>query len=305
MIAARMAGRLDGNLRAILAMVAAMMVFAVSDVLLKIVGRNMPLGQMLLLRSAIAGGLVLGLAHAMGALTEVQRVLTWQVFWRTFAEVVCSVLYFAALLRMTLADAAAISNAAPLIVMAGAALLLGEAIGWRRWTAAGVGFLGVMLIVKPGTSAFQPAALLMLASSLFVAMRDLITRRLPPGVPNILVTAAAILGVLAAGAVMSAFETWHRPAPTEWAMLIGSSLAVIAGFMLTIAAMRGGDIGVVQPFRYSFMLFAALGSLIVFREVPDAWSWLGIALIVGSGLYAIHRERVRRAEARVQVVKPA
>ena len=292
------AGRLDGNLRAIIAMVAAMLVFAASDVLLKIVGGRMPLGQMLLLRAGIASALIIGLAWWTGALAAWRLVLIPQVFWRTFAEAVCSVLYFAALLRMTLADAAAISNSAPLIVMAGAALLLGEGIGWRRWTAAGVGFLGVMLIVKPGTGAFQPAALIMLASSLFVAMRDLITRRLPPGVPTILIAASAMLGVMATGAVMAVFESWHRPSPAEWSMLVASSLAVIAGFMLTIEAMRGGDIGVVQPFRYSFMLFAAAASLIVFRERPDLWSWLGIALILGAGLYTIHRERVRRSEAR-------
>lgn len=286
----------EANLRAVAAMVAAMLVFSVSDVLLKIVGSRIPVGEVLVVRGGAASVLILALAWGKGDFARLHLGLTPMVLWRSLAEAICSVLYFVALFRMALADAAAISQCAPLAVMAGAALLFGERVGWRRWSAAAVGFLGVLLIVKPGTSAFQPAALIMLGSMLFVAVRDLITRRLPGHVPTVLVAAAAMLAVTLTGALMAPFETWVRPDMTELAMLLASSLAVIAGFILAIEAMRGGDIGVVSPFRYSFMLFAALASYLVFGELPDAWSTLGIAMILGSGLYAIHRERIRRRE---------
>lgn len=288
----------SGNLRAIAAMVVSMLVFSLSDVMMKLVGSQLPVGQLLMLRGVVAAALILLLICWNGLLPRLGEMLRPKLVWRSLAEAICSILYFVALVQMTLGDIAAISQFAPLAVMAGAALLLNEPVGWRRWTAAAVGFFGVLLIVKPGTSAFQPASLIMLASMVFVAMRDLITRRLEPGASNLLVTFAAIIAVTAFGAGMLPFETWHVPRPSEWLMLIMSAVAVIAGFMLGLDAMRTGDIGTVQPFRYSFMLFAMLLGFVVFGDMPDHWSLAGVLLIVGSGLYSLHRERVRRAEAR-------
>jgi drug/metabolite transporter (DMT)-like permease len=288
----------SGNMRAIVAMVASMLIFALSDVVMKIVGNRLPLGELLLLRGVIATGMIAAVAWWTGALAQLPLAWSPKVLWRTLAEVICSILYFIALLRMALADVAAISQFAPLAVMAGAALFLGEAVGWRRWTAAMVGFLGVMLIVKPGTSAFQPMALVMMASMLFVAIRDLITRRLSQTVPNVLVTGAAVVGVMLAGAAMAPFQVWVWPTPLEWLLLTASGLAVMTGFMLGIVAMRTGDIGLVSPFRYSFLVFGVALGFVVFNEVPDRWSINGILLILAAGLYSIHRERVRRREAR-------
>ncbi len=288
----------SANPRAIAAMVTSMLVFSLSDVMMKLVGSQMPVGQLLCLRGSVAAALLLLLIWWNGLLPRLGETLRPKVVWRSLAEAICSILYFVALVQMSLGDIAAISQFAPLAVMAGAALLLNEPVGWRRWTAAAVGFMGVLLIVKPGTSAFQPASLIMLASMLFVAVRDLITRRLEPGASNLLVTFAAIMAVMAIGAVMLPFETWHVPRPSEWLMLAMSAVAVIVGFMLGLEAMRTGDIATVQPFRYSFMLFATLLGFLVFGDMPDNWSLAGVLLIVGSGLYSLHRERVRRAEAR-------
>ena len=294
-----------GNLRSILAMVASMLIFSVSDVMMKLVGSQMPIGQLLLLRGAIATVLILAYARTTGALAFAHHMLSPKVVWRSLAEAICSVFYFIALMRMTLADVAAISQFTPLVVMAGAALLFGEAVGWRRWSAAVVGFGGVLLIVKPGTSAFEPVSLVMLGSMAFVAARDLVTRRLQPGIPTVLVTASAIIAVTLTGAAMTPFESWHRPTVSEWLMLAISGIAVMTGFMLGIEAMRSGDIGVVAPFRYSFMVFATLLSFAVFGDVPGGLDWIGIALILASGLYMLHRQRVRRAETVGETTMPA
>lgn len=287
------------NLPAILAIVVSMLIFSLSDAMMKHLGSALPLGQLLVLRGLIAGVLFGLIAAWSGALAHLPVVWSPRVLWRTAAEIACSLLYFLALFKLTLADVAAIGQFAPIAVMAGAALFLGERIGWRRWTAAGVGFLGVLLIVKPGTSAFQPMSLAMLASMLFVAIRDLITRRLPAGTPNILVTWAAIIGVMLAGAVLAPFEVWATPTAWHWLLIGLSGAAVGAGFMLGLTAMRTGDVGVVQPFRYSFMVFGAIAGYVFFGDVPDRISIGGILLIMVSGLYSLHRERVRRREARI------
>lgn len=288
-----------GNRNAIAAMVASMFIFSLSDVMMKIVGASLPVGQLLLWRGLLASVLIGLLIWYSDLLASARVMLQPKVLWRSLAEAICSILYFIALNRMTLGDVAAISQFAPLAVMAGAALLLSEPVGWRRWSAAAVGFAGVLLIVKPGTSAFQSAALIMLASMLFVTIRDLITRRLDPGAPTMLVTAPAILAVAVCGAVMAPFEAWRTPSPLDWVLLAFAAIASIVGFMLGIMATRTGDIGTVQPFRYSFLLFAMLLGYVVFREVPDRWSVAGVLLIVASGLYSLHRERVRRAETQV------
>lgn len=281
-----------------MAMVASMLVFSLSDVIMKLIGSQMPIGQLLLLRGLMASAAMFLLIWLAGLLPRAHQMLEPKIVWRSLAEAICSILYFVALMRMTLADVAAISQFAPLAVMAGAALLLAEPVGWRRWSAAAVGFLGVLFIVKPGTSAFQAASLIMLASMLFVAIRDLITRRLGSGTPTLLIAATAIVAVTAAGAAKVPFESWHQPRAIEWGMLALSATAVIAGFMLGIEAMRSGDISVVQPFRYSFMLFATLLGFAIFGDVPDRWSMAGVVLIVASGLYSLHRERIRRTRAR-------
>lgn len=291
---------MSGTVRAIAAMTASMLFFAVGDAIMKVAGSTLPVGEMIFVRGLFATALILAIARFTGVLGRWREVTTPLVLWRTLAEIVSTVLFFLALVSLSLADAAAIGQFCPIAIMAGAALFLGEPVGWRRWTAAAVGLLGVLLVVKPGTSAFQLPATVMLVSMLFVAARDLITRRLPAETPTVLVTASAIVGVTITGLLMAPFEaSWHWPTPWELVLLVFCACTVMAGFLTVIAAMRIGDIGVVSPFRYSYMLFAVVLSLAVFGEVPDGWSIAGILLVVGAGLYTFHRERkLRRAAER-------
>lgn len=277
--------------RAIAAMIAAMGFFVTGDTLMKIVGGNLPIGEMLLIRGSFASLFIVGIAVVTGALARIGMIATPRILVRTLAEVGCSVLYFLALIRMSLADAAAISQFTPLAVMAGAALFLSEPVGWRRWSAAAVGLVGVLLVIKPGTSAFQPAALLMLGSTLLVAVRDLVTRGVPSSVPTVLIAASATVAVTVTGLLMAPFEVWRPPTTREIAMLAICALTVVLGFLLVIGAMRTGALGVISPFRYSYIVLATLASIVVFADTPDRWSLTGIVLIVLSGLYMLHRER--------------
>jgi drug/metabolite transporter (DMT)-like permease len=281
------------TLKGVVAMVAAMFFFNVGDTVMKLLGDQLPLGQMMFVRGLMATAMVLLAAHVMGQLVHWRRALNGINFWRAVCEASCTYLFFVALFRIPFADAAAIGQFTPLVVMAGAALFLGEPVGWRRWSAAGVGFLGVLLIIKPGTGAFQPMALIMLASMLAVAGRDLLTRRMPSGVPTILLTATSAIAVLVTSPLLIPFErAWQPMSALQVVALFICAATVLLGYFAVIIAMRNGATGVVSPFRYSYMLFALLSSLIVFRERPDAWSWLGIGLIIGAGLYMVHRERI-------------
>jgi drug/metabolite transporter (DMT)-like permease len=280
------------TMRGISAMVAAMLGFAVGDTLVKLLGVSMPVGEMLFVRGLFSTAFVGVYALATGALVEWPRVMDRRVGIRTLADSACSVLFFLGLVRLSYADASAVGQFAPLMVMAGAALFLGEKVGWRRWTAASVGLVGVLLVIKPGTSAFQPASLLILASMLCIAVRDLITRRLPSDMPTVLVTLAAAASVTLVGALLAPFEIWRLPTPGDLATLAVCALAVLAGYVCIIIAMRSGNPAAVSPFRYSYMVFALVSSVLVFHQVPDALSLTGVSLVIGSGLYMLHRERI-------------
>ena len=291
------------TVRAILAMVASMLSFSAGDTLIKLMGETLPVGEMLFLRGVVASALLLAFCSRTGAFAHAQLLLSQRVGWRFLMEALCSVLFFVALVRMSLADVAAIAQFTPVAVMAGAAVFLGEAVGWRRWLSAGIGFLGVLLIIKPGSSAFQPMALVALASVIGVAIRDLITRRMPKALPTSLLATSSTISGLTVGLAMAPFEqAWHWPSGTEVAAMAACALFVLGAYVFGIIAMRIGLTSVTSPFRYTYMLFATLSSLFVFHEQPDAGSLAGIALIIGAGLYLLHREQIA---ARKSTAAPA
>ncbi len=282
----------------IAAMTASMLCFNVGDTIFKLMGTTMPVGEMLFIRGIFASLMVLAVCAYTGVLPMMPRLFTPLIGMRVALEALCSVLFFVGLMNIAYADAAAIGQFTPLMVMAGAALFLGEAVGWRRWSSAAVGFAGVLLIIKPGTGAFQPMALVLLASMACVAARDLITRLVPKDLPTSLLTAGSAVAGMLIGLVMAPFErAWIVPSAVDIVVMAVAAATVLGGYVFIIMAMRNGPTAVTSPFRYTYMLFATLSSLIIFQERPDTLSWLGIALIIGSGLYMLHRERVvsRRA----------
>jgi drug/metabolite transporter (DMT)-like permease len=291
-------------LRAILAMVASMLCFSAGDTLIKLMGYTLPVGEMLLIRGIVGSLVVLAFCAATGAFAHAHLLLTPRVGVRFLMEAFCSVLFFIALVNMSFADVAAIAQFTPVAVMAGAAMFLGEAVGWRRWLSAAIGLVGVLLIIKPGSSAFQPMALVALASVIGVAIRDLVTRRMPKALPTSLLAASSTVSGMIAGVAMAPFEhVWHWPNPTEIAAMAVCAVFVLGAYVFGIIAMRIGLTSVTSPFRYTYMLFATLSSLLVFRERPDTWSLAGIGLIIGAGLYMLHREQIAARQPLVPATK--
>jgi drug/metabolite transporter (DMT)-like permease len=293
------------NSRAILAMMLGMAFFVVSDTLVKMAGDRLPVGQIMTFRGVFASAIILAIGAAVGAFAGAREVLTGRsgrlVAWRTLGEVGAALTFFCGLLSLPFADASAIGQFIPLAVTAGAAIFLAEPVGWRRWLATLAGFIGVLIIIQPGTTAFRWESLWIVACVLFVTLRDLVTRRLGNGPHPVLLTTVSAIAVAAFGLVLWPFETWVAPSLTEYVYLFFSAVGVLGGIYGVIVAIRTGDISVVGPFRYSVIVYAVIVSIVVFGERPAWTTYLGIAIVMAAGLYTFHREQVRRREAERRV----
>jgi drug/metabolite transporter (DMT)-like permease len=287
------------NIRGILAMLASMAVFVVNDTLVKIAAGSLPTGEAIFVRGVFTMALCACLIVASGAAWALPHALSPRVLLRGLADVGGTVFFLSALVRMPMGDVFGILQFTPLAITAAAALFLGARVGWRRWTATCVGLAGVLIIVRPGGDAFTPYALLAIVSVLFSVARDLLTRGVRSGVPSLVIAGASASIVTLSSLGFTLFETWVWPPPVTIGFLLAASVALLAGQYWLIAAMRTGEIAVVAPFRYSIILWAVLSGYLVWREVPDLASWIGIAIVSGAGLYTFVREQRLARAARI------
>ncbi|KPP88227.1 MAG: Permeases of the drug/metabolite transporter (DMT) superfamily [Rhodobacteraceae bacterium HLUCCA08] len=296
---------LSPNLRAALLMMASMSAFTVNDACMKLIGTNLPFFQGVFLRGILITFALVGLAAVMGQLhlpvAPRDRAL---IAARTLAEMAATIFFLTALYNMELANLSAILQALPLTVTLAAMLVLGEPVGWRRMAAIGTGFIGVLLIIQPGTDGFNTWSLMGVGAVLTVTVRDLTARRLSPRVPTLQVALAAAVGVTGMGAVGSLVQGWLPPAPRDLALLAGAALALMIGYIAAVSAMRSGDIAFVAPFRYTSLVVALVLGLVVFGDWPDPLTLAGAAIVVATGLFTIYREqRSRRAERIAQAAR--
>lgn len=282
---------LTENQRGALFMTASMAGFAVEDVFVKAAAATMPLGQVLL-TIGLAGMVVFAaMAWARGEALLPAAFLSPAMLVRCGFEVTGRLFYGLAITLTALSTTSAILQATPLVVVAGAALVFGERVGWQRWLAVVVGFAGVLVILRPGAD-FSMLSLLAVVGLLGFAGRDLATRAAPKGLSNrqlgalgfaMLGTAGAILLGVSGGAVVpDAHGLGHLAGGTVFGML---------GYHALTYAMRTGDVGSVTPFRYTRLIFAMILAVAIFGERPDLATWIGAALIVGSGIFALTRAR--------------
>jgi drug/metabolite transporter (DMT)-like permease len=288
------------NLRGILAMCIAMALFIVNDTLVKLAAAELPTHQILFLRGLMATLLLCGALAVTGIGREWRRALHPLVGIRSLLEAAVAYLYIAALATLAVADATAILLLSPLLITAYGAIVMKEDVRWRRWAAIAVGCLGMLLVLRPGGSAFGIGAVLAVLSTVGVAARDLVTRRLPSDIPTLLVTASTVLVLTLMSGAASLLLPNAPVRPTAFVWLAVAAALVLAGNFAIILAFRGVDVSAVSPFRYTTIVWAVAASWLVFGEIPTPVGWLGIALIVGGGLYAMHRETVaaRRSSVR-------
>jgi drug/metabolite transporter (DMT)-like permease len=202
-----------------------------------------------------------------------------------------AVLFIAGLARLAIADATAIGFASPLLVTALSIPLLGEHVGPRRWSAVALGFLGVLIVVRPGSGAIGAGALWPLASAVCWALSLILTRQMRSHEKPL----TTLFYSSISGFVLSSLAlpfVWIEPDAVACALTGFMAMLNALGQYLLIAGLARGDVSLVAPFTYSQMVWSVLVGLFVFHTVPTAWTWCGAAVIVASGIYIAHRERL-------------
>ena len=280
-------------LAGILFMLVAVFLFGFNSAAGKWLVAKYSVGEFLLLRSTMTLILLLP--------------LIWRAGWRVFANaprpglqllrVVLSSLeiamFFWAVGYMPLADTTTIYLAGPIYVTALSVLLLGERVGWRRWTAVLVGFCGVVIALRPSAASVTLPALIALAGSMIYALLMITTRALRETDQTVLMT-TQLLGILLFAAVMAPFG-WVAPALPDLMLLAGIAVLQVVSLFCSVRSLQLADASVVAPYQYSLILWSVLFGWQVFNEVPDAYTMIGAAIIVAAGLYIFWRERAVRS----------
>lgn len=285
---------MSNNLRASLLMVFSMAGFAINDALIKSLDGVFSTGQVMAVRGCILSVLILLVIAQRGLLPRLREALTPLVVMRASMELGATLFFLTALVQLPFASISAILQSLPLAVTLGAAVFFGEPVGWRRWLAIAIGFLGVMIIIRPGTMGFEPATLLVVVSVVFAAARDLFTRALPKVMPSLLVTAATALIVTLAGTSMVIVQnSWVPMGWTELATMALAASFLFVGYQCIVLAMRTGEVAYVVPYRYTSLLFSILLGYLFFAEVPDQYTIIGSIIVIAMGIFTFYREIVR------------
>lgn len=287
------------NVRAIILMVAAMGFFALEDVLIKLTAQTISSGQILFVLSLIGAS-----GFAIICARDGRKLIEWSMWsrpmlWRLFGELIGTFCFVTAIIQTPLASASAILQATPLVVTMGAALVMKEQVGWRRWTAILVGFIGVLLIIRSGTSAFDPLSLFAVGGVIGLAIRDVATRALPLNTSSAQVGFATYSMLVTPAALLMVLQGGWTPFNQFAAITMGTAgLIGIVGYYVVIVAMRIGEISAIAPFRYSRLVFALILAMVVFNERPDAMTLLGAAIVIATGLFTLYREQKAKRRAR-------
>ena len=295
MLAAHSA-KLSQNALGAVFMMLSMAGFVINDTFMKLVADELSLFQAILVRGVFACILMALLCTYMGAfrveggMFNALRHKT--VLWRTVGEAGGTFFFLSALFEMPIANVTAVLQILPLTITLGAALFFGEAVGWRRYGAIIFGFLGVLLIVKPGTEGFNFFAIYAVISTMFITMRDLVTRRMPKHIPSLFVSFVTAVNITLMGAIGSLFEPWQPVSGQHIVLLIAAASILMVGYICSILAMRHGEVSFISPFRYSILIWALVIGIVIFGDIPDLWSTLGAIIIVASGLFTFYRERL-------------
>lgn len=281
------------NLKGIVLIIVAMAGFTIEDVFIKQLSGTISTGQILLTLGIFGSAIFAFMAWMKGHRLFVRHFWTRVTVGRAIAEAFAALAFVTALSLVPISTVASVFQATPLAITMGAALFFGEQVGWRRWSAIIVGFIGVMIIIRPGFSAFDPNVLFVLISVFFVAVRDLITRLIPENTPSTVVSSQGFGSLIFAGMALLLVTSHDLVAVsrTETYYFVGTVIFGVAGYYGIVASMRVGDASAITPFRYTRLVFSLLVGVVIFNERPDILTLLGAVIIIGTGLYTFLRER--------------
>lgn len=281
------------NLIGSLWMILAMAGFAIEDALIKASTQTLSVGQTLILFGL--GGVIL-----FASVATIQKeplfpkaVLAKAMRIRMAFEIVARLFFVLAITLTPLSSATVILQATPIVVVAAAAFLFREKVGWRRWMAIGLGLIGVLIILQPGTQGFTPLSILAVIGMLSFAARDLASRVAPRSLSTSILGVYGFLAIVIAGGIYTVWQgtAFVLPSSTTCLYLLGAIIAGCASYASLMKAMRTGEVSAVTPFRYSRLLFGIGLGVVFFGETLTPTMLLGSGLIVLSGLFILWRSK--------------
>ena len=278
----------QSNFRYAFFMVIAMIAFAIEDAIIKQLAFNLPISQVLI-AVGLSGLLVLyGLSILKKELIVHRRFIDVKFLLRMSCELISSIFFVVTMVHVSLTVSSALLQIVPILMTIGGFFLFKETVNLRQWALIFVGLFGSLLVIQPGTDMFNPLSLFALAGAVFLALRDLLTFSMSDNYPPV---AIAFWGFasLALGGIVSVpfFGPFCELAAVDILFLAASSFFGPAAYLALIYATRGGEIGVVAPFRYFRLPIAVIIGILFFDESPNNFTFGGCALIVISGFFIL------------------
>ncbi|MDB4145280.1 DMT family transporter [Amylibacter sp.] len=280
------------NIKGAIYMCLSMAGFVLNDAVIKYASADIGMYQSIFVRGCFAV-IIIGIACIYnGAFKIIPNRLDHKlIIWRTLAEIFATITFLTALFYLPIANITALLQALPLTVTLAASWFLGEKIGWRRGVAILIGFIGVLLIIQPGTDEFNVYSILGIFCVIFVTIRDLVVRKFSAKISTLYVafiTAAAI--ALVGGFLTFTYEGWIPMKLNEVILLFIASTLIFVGYFFAISAMRSGQVGFVSPFRYTIMIWAIILGYLIWGDIPNNLTLLGISIVIGMGIFTFWRE---------------
>lgn len=288
--------QLSDNMRGALLMCVSMAAFTFGDASIKATGGALPLSQLLVIRGVLASTALFAMAWYFNGLRLHLPGQDWAlIVARGIAEAAAAYFFLTALLAMPLANVTALLQMLPLTVTLGGAIVFRETVGWRRWTAIAVGFIGMLLIVRPGTDGFTTASVYALCAVGAVTVRDLVTRRVSKATPSLTVTLVSSILVTVFAALWSIEQEWVALSPRLTLLVLMATTFIICAYLCSVMVMRVGEVSFVAPFRYTGLVWALILGFLVFGEWPETLTLIGATIIVVTGVFSLLREaRLKR-----------
>lgn len=283
-------------------MVTAMTIFAFADTLIRmasLTGIGTTSGQFMVLQGLTGSTMFAWLLKRQGGRVTIALLKNPNVVIRTFGDLLAASAVVTSLTLLPVGTVSAILQIQPLLVTIAAVFILKERVGINRWSAVIVGLIGGLIIMRPGTNAFEPAYLLVIAGVIGLTLRDIYTRRLEVEFSSTAAVLVVSLALLPVGLALHYFQAPDRSLleieALPFAYLFISATTAMLGYYILVLAMRIGEISAVAPFRYSRLVAAFLIAWLFLGEVPDGWTLLGSAIVVAAGIAVALRERALRS----------
>lgn len=260
------------------------------DLCAKEVLRSYSLEQFVFLRSLIAVIIFLVLARRFGGAGSLKTKRWGWHLLRTMLAVGAMFGFFYGLARMPLVDALTLGFTAPLIVTALSVPMLGEHVGWRRWTAVSIGFAGVLIMLRPGTQTVTLAHLAVLFGAFCYASLAITARKLADTETSYSMSIYVVAGPLLISMLLLGSRGWQAPDTTGWALFVAAGICSVIAWIGIIGGYRRASPAMLAPFEYTALIGGAIAGYLIWNEVPDRWVIVGATVIIASGLFVVYRE---------------